>query len=40
VSHLRDERRFDTTEALVQQMTDDVTAAREALGLIPDRPGA
>jgi riboflavin kinase/FMN adenylyltransferase len=40
VSHLRDERRFDTTEALVRQMTDDVTAAREALGLIPDRPGA
>jgi riboflavin kinase/FMN adenylyltransferase len=40
VSHLRDERRFDTTEALVRQMTDDVTAAREALGLIRDRPGA
>jgi riboflavin kinase/FMN adenylyltransferase len=40
VSHLRDERRFDTTEALVRQMTDDVRAAREALGLVPDRPGA
>jgi riboflavin kinase/FMN adenylyltransferase len=38
VAHLREERRFDSTEALVAQMTDDVTAARAALGLITDQP--
>ena len=32
VTHLRQERRFDTTEALVRQMTEDVAAARTALG--------
>ena len=31
VSRLRDDRRFETTEALVRQMHDDVAAAREAL---------
>jgi riboflavin kinase/FMN adenylyltransferase len=40
VTRLRDERRFETTEALVEQMTGDVTAARQALGLTVDRPGA
>ena len=40
VTRLRDERRFETTEALVEQMTGDVAAAREALGLTADRPGA
>jgi riboflavin kinase/FMN adenylyltransferase len=38
VAHLREERRFDSTEALVAQMTDDVTAARATLGLITDQP--
>jgi riboflavin kinase/FMN adenylyltransferase len=37
-AHLRDERRFDSTEALVRQMTDDVGAARVALGLRADQP--
>jgi riboflavin kinase / FMN adenylyltransferase len=32
VTHLREERRFDSTEALVRQMTADVAAARTALG--------
>ncbi len=36
VTHLREERRFDSTEALVRQMNADVAAARAALGL--DRP--
>ncbi len=40
VSHLRPERRFDTTEALVRQMGDDVVAARAALGLVSDGPRA
>ena len=35
VTRLREERRFDTREALVRQMNDDVVAARAALGLIP-----
>ncbi len=38
VAHLREERRFDSTEALVAQMTDDVAAARAALGLVTDHP--
>src|ERR1700681_3512306 len=33
VTRLREERRFDSAQALVAQMTDDVTAARAALGL-------
>ncbi len=40
VAHLRDERRFDSTEALVRQMTDDVAAARAALGLVSERPSS
>jgi len=40
VAHLRDERRFDSTEALVRQMTDDVVAARAALGLVSDQPSS
>ncbi len=32
VTHLREERRFDSTEALVRQMNADVAAARAALG--------
>ena len=40
VAHLRDDRRFDSTDALVRQMTDDVAAARAALGLVPDRPSS
>ncbi len=40
VSHLRPERRFDTTAALVRQMSDDVVAARAALGLVSDVPRA
>jgi riboflavin kinase / FMN adenylyltransferase len=35
VSRLREERRFDTVAALVRQMTDDVAAARAALGPVP-----
>lgn len=38
VSHLRQERRFDSPEALVAQMNDDVAAARAALGTISDHP--
>ena len=38
VAHLREERRFDSTEALVAQMNDDVAAARAALGLTAERP--
>jgi riboflavin kinase / FMN adenylyltransferase len=38
VTHLHEERRFDSKEALVAQMTDDVAAARAALGLIVDQP--
>ncbi|MDR3649465.1 MAG: bifunctional riboflavin kinase/FAD synthetase [Acidimicrobiales bacterium] len=38
VAHLREERRFDSTDALVRQMTDDVAAARAALGLVSDQP--
>ncbi len=33
VEHLREERRFDSAEALVSQMNADVAAARAALGL-------
>jgi len=33
VTRLREERRFESPEALVSQMTDDVAAARVALGL-------
>ena len=32
VAHLREERRFDSRDALVAQMTEDVVAARAALG--------
>jgi len=39
VTHLRDERRFESTTALVRQMTDDVVAARAALGPSPTSPG-
>jgi riboflavin kinase/FMN adenylyltransferase len=35
VARLRAEERFDTVEALVAQMTDDVAAARRVLGPIP-----
>jgi riboflavin kinase/FMN adenylyltransferase len=38
VSHLRQERRFDSPEALVAQMNDDVAAARAALGTVSDHP--
>ena len=38
VSHLRPERRFDSPEALVAQMNDDVAAARAALGTVSDHP--
>ena len=37
VSHLREERRFDSTGALVKQMTADVVAARRALELSADQ---
>jgi len=40
VSHLREERRFDSTEALVHQMTADVAAARTVLGPAPSRPSS
>ncbi len=40
VAHLREERRFDSTGALVRQMTDDVTAARAALGPVSDKPSS
>jgi len=36
VSRLREERRFDSPEDLVRQMTYDVAAARSALGVVPD----
>jgi len=36
VSRLREERRFDSPEDLVKQMTVDVAAARSALGVVPD----
>jgi len=39
VTHLRDERRFDSTAELVRQMTDDVEAARAVLGPSVERPG-
>jgi riboflavin kinase/FMN adenylyltransferase len=39
VARLREERRFDSTEALVRQMHDDVAAARAVLGPAA-RPGA
>jgi riboflavin kinase/FMN adenylyltransferase len=35
VARLRDEQRFDTADALVRQMTDDVEAARAVLGASP-----
>jgi riboflavin kinase/FMN adenylyltransferase len=35
VTRLREERRFDSTEALVRQMTADVAATRAALGVPP-----
>ena len=35
MAHLRDERRFDSREALVAQMTEDVAAVRDALGSVP-----
>jgi riboflavin kinase / FMN adenylyltransferase len=38
VTHLRDERRFDSTEALVAQMASDVAAARTALEPMAGRP--
>jgi riboflavin kinase/FMN adenylyltransferase len=38
VAHLREERRFDSTEALVAQMTADVVAARDVLGLAAEQP--
>jgi riboflavin kinase / FMN adenylyltransferase len=40
VTRLREERRFDSAEALVRQMTDDVAATRAALGLISDHPSS
>jgi len=40
VAHLREERRFDSTDGLVRQMTDDVAAARAALGLVSDQPSS
>jgi riboflavin kinase/FMN adenylyltransferase len=40
VEHLRPERRFDSTEALVEQMTADVAAARATLGLDAHHPAS
>jgi riboflavin kinase/FMN adenylyltransferase len=40
VARLREERRFDSIDALVRQMTDDVAAARAALGLVSDKPSS
>ncbi len=37
VEHLREERRFESTDALVAQMTADVVAARAALGVAAHR---
>jgi len=37
VTHLREDRRFDSTDALVRQMHADVAAARAALGLAAGR---
>ncbi len=37
VAHLREERRFDSTEALVTKMNADVAATRAALGLTAER---